>query len=64
LEGGGAERIGGLDQILPWMRQQLECPEAGIKRGQKAQELVKMHQGALGRTAKALRAIVDQRKQN
>jgi 3-deoxy-D-manno-octulosonic-acid transferase len=61
LEGGGAERIEGLDQILPWMRKQLERPEEGKQRGQKAQELVKKHQGALARTIEQLQAIIDQR---
>lgn len=60
LEGGGAERINRLDQILPWMRDQLERPELGKQRGQKAQELVKKHQGALARTVEKLQAIIDE----
>lgn len=44
LKGGGAERIGRLEEILPWIREQLERPEIGRLRGQKAQELVQKHQ--------------------
>ncbi len=64
LQGGGAERIDGLDQILPWMHTQLDRPEQGKQRGEKAQELVKKHQGALARTVDALQAIIDLRKPN
>ena len=59
LDGGGAQRIEGLEQILPWMREQLIRPELGKQRGQKAQELVKKHQGALSKTVEELQAIID-----
>ena len=62
LEGGGAARIDGLDQILPWINDQLKRPEPGQKRGQNAQELVRQHQGALARTVEALQVIIDLRK--
>ena len=62
LAGGGATRIDSLEQILPWIRQQLEQPEAGNHRGQRAQELVKKHQGALARTVELLQAIIDERQ--
>lgn len=64
LEGGGAQRIEGLDRILPWMREQLEKPELGLQRGRLGQELVKKHQGALSRTVEALQAIIDKRVAN
>lgn len=59
LDGGGAQRIDGLEQILPWMREQLEHPELGKQRGHKAQELVKKHQGALAKTVAELQAVID-----
>ena len=62
LNGDGAERIDGLEQILPWMREQLERPELGNERGQKAQDLVKKHQGALTKTVLELQTIIDQSK--
>ncbi len=62
LNGGGAVRIEGLDEILPWMREQLERPEIGKLRGKKAQELVKQHQGALAKTVEGLQAIIEQQK--
>lgn len=59
LGGEGAERIADLDQILPWMRKQLESPELGQQRGLNAQELVKKHQGALAKTVHALQTIIN-----
>lgn len=61
LDGGGAARIDSLGQILPWMREQLEQPELGKCRGQKARDLVKQNQGALAKTVQALQCIVDGR---
>ncbi len=62
LDGGGAERLLELEQIQPWMRDQLARPEPGRQRGQKAQELIRAHQGALERTVAGLQAIIERRK--
>ena len=61
LAGDGATRIDSLEQILPWMRKQLEHPDLGNQRGQRAQEIVKKHQGALARTVVLLQAIIDEK---
>jgi 3-deoxy-D-manno-octulosonic-acid transferase len=62
LAGGGATRIDSLEQILPWIGEQLAQPELGSQRGRRAQELVKKHQGALAKTVELLQAIIEEGK--
>jgi len=56
---GAATRLQGLDDILPWIREQLANAEPGRERGARAQRVVRRHQGALERTVDALQAILD-----
>lgn len=59
-----AVRLKGLDEILPWMCEQLSNAEPGRARGERAQRLIRRHQGALERTVDALQVILDSREPN
>ncbi len=59
LREGGAERIESADEILPWIRKQLDDLPAGRKRGRIAQSLVRKHQGALARSVEELLQILE-----
>ncbi len=49
-----AIRLADLTDILPWMEQQLADRQAGRERGERAQALVRSHQGALQSTCRAI----------
>ncbi len=59
-----AVRLPSLDEILPWMREQLANAGPGRERGVRAQRLVRRHQGALERTVDALQLILDRAEPN
>jgi 3-deoxy-D-manno-octulosonic-acid transferase len=54
LAAQAAQCIPSLDQIEPWLLEQLADPSIGIAQGLRAQSLVKEHQGAIARTVKQL----------
>jgi 3-deoxy-D-manno-octulosonic-acid transferase len=60
LDDSAAVRLQSLDDILPWVRSQLENPEVGIARGTRAQALVRRHQGALDRTMERLSLLLNE----
>jgi 3-deoxy-D-manno-octulosonic-acid transferase len=63
LDAGAATRLQTLDEILPWIKSQLLDPEPGRLRGQKAQQLIRQHQGALAKTTTALQLLLKQRRE-
>lgn len=58
LEADALARLGDLSELLPWMESQLADPTSGNQRGQRAQQLVRRHQGALARTVDRLGRMV------
>lgn len=64
LAGGGATRLSCTAEILPWIAEQLAQPQPGRVRGEKAQELIRQHQGALARTADAIKKILPTHPKN
>jgi 3-deoxy-D-manno-octulosonic-acid transferase len=57
-----AVRVQGLEEIQPWLQNQLENPQVGQERGARAQALVRSHQGALQRTCTAIGELLHARR--
>lgn len=59
LTSDAATRLESLDDIEPWVRDQLVSPAAGRSRGERAQQLIASGQGAMDRTLDALNALLE-----
>ncbi len=54
IEGEAADRIPAVEGMEDWIRQQLDHPEAGRQRGERARELIAAQQGATARTLQVI----------
>jgi 3-deoxy-D-manno-octulosonic-acid transferase len=53
-----AQQINSLEHIEAWLMGELNNPQHGQAQGQRAQQLIRLHQGAIDRTARELLALV------